>query len=450
MIHLKKIIYVAVLIGVFLTGCNPNDEIYDDLDKAAEPYTKKIEIALEGTDYSEISEMLYQIEDTTAGDIIDNNNYFSEQAPAADHVPLLLNDRYPEYGKGSKAIVTYDYYLGEKTFEFNNRDYEWFADDSISNNQYFYSDNPPEDNIPDYLVERYPTPEESITLEVKYNYFDGSTTETRISFYDYNEGEWNKVEDTYTLKEKDYDSMGPPGDYDNFTSDIPPEEYLPTFLGLKYPYASQGDKRYVIFEFFTGDDSNPFEIRSQEYHYDSTGWTHFENMETRTSQFVRSKGKWVFDPTVRFTMTSSDYQIVVDAVEKKFGKEFLDEYGTGEFYTGASAYYSNFDLRLQPRQDDYPDEYGSYSDEELKDLIIQRLVVAMKLLLQNKYPDAVPEVSGVDVHYIVTFESYNNNLSRSTWKADMLCTSAGDPPQFELVDNTFIRDGEEFVVPSGD
>lgn len=452
----KSIFYLSLFIGILFTGCNPNEEIYDKLDEAAEPYSNEVSITFESGDYETLSSLVLENADSpadsTAANIIGDYKNFSDDAPAADYVPLYLENRFKAYGEGSVAKVTYDYYLGALSYlnkfgdadfyELTEEDYEWFGG-SIAQYGNFSSSDPPEENIPEFLDENYPSPEEGSMLEVRYKYYSGSV-ENRSGFYLYEEGEWKPVPNVYVLTPSDYDAMGAPGQYDNFSDDVPPEDYLPTFLKEKFPYAQKGDEKVTVYQYFTGSGT---ETRAKEYHYDGSKWVEYDPVETRTSQFIYSQGQWVFDPTVKFTMGSSDYQIVVDAVKEEFGAYFVDDYGTGEYYTGASAYYSNFDLRIEPRKSDYSDEYGDMSDEEIKDLMIIRLEVAMQLLLKNKFPDAVPEVSGVPVHYIVTFESYNNDLSSSTWKADMLCTSAGNPPQFELVDDTFIKDGEEVMIP---
>jgi len=454
--HFKSIFYLSLFIGIVLTGCNPNEEIYDKLDEAAEPYQKEVSINFESADYSSLSELVMENADSpadsSAANIIGDFNNFSNDAPPADYIPLYLDNRFRAYGNGSVAKVTYDYYLGALTYltkfddaefyELTEEDYDWFGG-SIAQYGNFSSSDPPEENIPAFLEENYPTPDEGFMLEVRYKYYSGEVQD-RSGFYLYEEQEWKPVPNVYVLTPSDYDNMGAPGQYDNFSDDVSPDNYLSTFLNLKFPYASEGDVKVTVFQYYTGSGT---ETRAREYHYDGSKWFEYEPIETRTSQFIHSQGQWVFDPTVKFTMASSDYQIVVDAVREEYGSYFVDEYGTGEYYTGASSYYSNFDLRVEPRQNYYSDEYGDMTEQEVLDLMTARLEVAMQLLLQNKYPDAVPEVSGVPVHYIVTFESYNNDLSRSTWKADMLCTAAGNPPQFELVDDTFIRDGKEVVIP---
>ena len=273
-------------------------------------------------------------------------------------------------------------------------------------------------------------------------------TQTIETFYHFDGAEWATIDDAYYLNAHDYDEMGSPGEFDNFSEDDLPKDYLLNFVEAKYPLAQNEVSKTIVYKFYNG--SNTIKLATT-FSVENGQWTSsFNYIDQTTQRFLvaENRGNWIFDPTVRFTMSSSDYQIIVDAVRDEYGSQYLHSAGNSEYYTGASAFYNNFDIRISPRAEDYdPETFADLSEEEANDLIIQRLVLGMQLLLENKYPEAVPQVSGVDVHYIVTFESFNNDFSSSTWVADMVCVSAGNPPEFELVDNTFMRDGEPVVVP---
>jgi len=58
---------------------------------------------------------------------------------------------------------------------------------------------------------------------------------------------------------------------------------------------------------------------------------------------------------------------------------------------------------------------------------------ALVKLLQHKFPDATPQVGGLDVHFFVHFQTFADNWVRRYPQAEYICTAAGDPPQFELV-----------------
>ncbi|ACF15123.1 hypothetical protein Ctha_2674 [Chloroherpeton thalassium ATCC 35110] len=270
----------------------------------------------------------------------------------------------------------------------------------------------------------------------------GSDPVTTKTLYRYENGTWAIVDEAYYLNASDYDRMGTPGTYDNFSASALPNDYLPNFMEYKYPGSGEGVSKTIVYKFYDGESTSTL---ATQMTYESGAWTSSYNyIDQQTQQFLvsSSRGKWVFDPTVSFTMTSSDYQLIVDQRDDKY----VDSYGTAEFYSGASAYYSNFDLRISKREQYDSENFSGLSETEANKLIIRRLVDAMKVLLANKYPNAVTQVNGVDVHYQVTFESYNNDFSSSTWVADMQCTKDGPSPEFELVDDTFVRDDESVVV----
>jgi hypothetical protein len=58
---------------------------------------------------------------------------------------------------------------------------------------------------------------------------------------------------------------------------------------------------------------------------------------------------------------------------------------------------------------------------------------ALILMLQKKFPDATPKVSGIEVFYHVTFETYNNDYTHSVYTAVFKCVGSGDPPQFDFI-----------------
>ena len=264
----------------------------------------------------------------------------------------------------------------------------------------------------------------------KYSYFD--------KFFEKIDGVWVlKETDTfddgkYILSSEDYDAMGAPGKYNNFSSSDDPADYLPALLLQKQPYAQAEDKAVVIYKYYAGST----ESRADEYVFDGAVWQNSSRIVSRTEQFVHNGTKWVFDPTVVFTMKSEDYQMVVDFVKTEIenGSSYLNSYGTGEYYYGADAYYENFDLRLSNRTDNNVPGFDGLSNEEAIALTHDRLAEAVEVLLQVKYPNAVTQVNGVDVHYIVTVDTYENDLSRGKYTYDFQCVSNGPNPQFDLVE----------------
>lgn len=232
-------------------------------------------------------------------------------------------------------------------------------------------------------------------------------------YYEYDGSEWAKA-DVYYLQRNDYNEMGSgPGKYGNFSSSVPAEDYLPTFLSMKYPYAQEGDVMIMIYRYYSGGTRTV----AAEYTYSEGAWN---SMPTMTDQFVFYGAEgWKFDPTVSYTMVADDFQIIVDYVGDNIGAEFVNDYGTQEYYYSAGAYYGNFDIR----SGNFDSSFATWQDAVTEGIKVG--------LLPNKYPEAVSQVQGVDVHYIITFETYDG--SNTEYTIEFVCTQSGPNPQFDYV-----------------
>jgi YHS domain-containing protein len=236
----------------------------------------------------------------------------------------------------------------------------------------------------------------------------------------------------YVLSADDYNTMGAPGKYDNFDSGDSPDMYLPVFLSENKPFAQSEEKVVVVYMYYSGST----EVRASEYVFNGTEWQNSARIVERSEQFVHNGTKWVFDPTVVFVMSTSDYQLVVDYVKTEIdgGSDYLNSYKTGEYYFGADAYYENFDLRLSNRTEKKVPGFAGLSTEEAVALTYERLTEAVEVMLMEKYPDATAQVNGVDVHYIVSVDTYENDLSRGLYTFNFKCVKSGPNPEFELVE----------------
>ncbi|MFP4449276.1 MAG: hypothetical protein ACLFPH_11125, partial [Bacteroidales bacterium] len=145
-------------------------------------------------------------------------------------------------------------------------------------------------------------------------------------------------------------------------------------------------------------------------------------------------------------------QLIVDERES----QYIDGYGTGEYYSGANSYYVNFDIRPSARLD-YDDTFEDLSDEEAEEIMWERILFqadepmetrgALHVMLQKKFPEAKPTSSGVEVLYEVTFEMYTKDYARPNYTAVYKCVEAGNPgedklPEFEFVETDAPYNGE--------
>jgi hypothetical protein len=221
------------------------------------------------------------------------------------------------------------------------------------------------------------------------DYLSYSTTSTidKGDYYKFDGAAWEKIEDVYYLSSADYDEMGTPGKYNNFSSSDRPENYIPQLLAGTFPYAQLEDKLAVAYKYYSEGTT----VRAGEYLF-TTEWAPYDPVNAKQDQFIQNGIKWVFDPTITFTMSSADYQLIVDWVKANKGESYLDSYGTAEFYHGASSYYSNFDIRS-----------GSYE---------------------------AADFDGVDVYYVVNFATYSG--ADGNWSMKFKVTKAGPDPEFTL------------------
>lgn len=240
--------------------------------------------------------------------------------------------------------------------------------------------------------------------------------------YHYNGSSWSVPADFTVLQPGDYTDMGQR--YANLST---AEPYLSTYLGIKYPYASTDDVKYVMWLHYA---SGTTAYDCSEYIYNGTAWVPAPVSETVTEQFARTANGWLYSPDVNITLTAGKnqplstqyYQACVDWVFEnickplgdtniKSGLYYISSYGNNEYYSGTSAYQGNVDLRPSAARAQYPAEYENMSDEEIVTLEKTRFMnEVMPGALAMLHPDAKP-IEGVDVHYNITFAVYNGTTT---------------------------------------
>ncbi|WP_298900772.1 choice-of-anchor J domain-containing protein [uncultured Psychroserpens sp.] len=159
--------------------------------------------------------------------------------------------------------------------------------------------------------------------------FSGDT-ESLSAYYKYSEGEWDEVDGVYYLSSADYDSMGEgsgqPGAFNNFSGSVLPENYLPQFLSINYPFAQEGDELFIIYRFFGGSGVGTV-TKGNLYTFSGGNWS----PSISSLQFGLENGIWVPDNTIRYTLTGSDYTLVASELIAVEGFEAaadnLDNFG---------------------------------------------------------------------------------------------------------------------------
>lgn len=444
---MKKITYLLVLFALFFSSCDPNEEIYDELDGLKQPFKKEVAYTLTSANYTTISGLAkadaVNAQDSAWATLINTYKAFNDSFQAKDYVTQILAKTFPALNKGSVVNATYNHFLNDVPNLTNiatataytlvaPADYDAMGTASGQPGRYdnFSATINPDAFLPAFLLTKYPLAVANNAVAITYVfYINSSLSENRTSYYVFDGLAWKPVPMVYTLVNNDYLSMGVPGPGTSnyFTDAYPAESFLPTFLKIKYSFALSGDKRVIIYKFNSSST-----IRSLTYMFDGTAWNKYTSIIQKTEQFLNTGEAWIFDPTVKFTMKSNDYQIIVnhDPIPDP-------SFTNNAWYYGASAYYSNFDLRLSKHVQYEPATFTGLSEDEAMAIMLPRVQEAIVILLKEKYPSAVATVGGFPVHYIVSYQLYRSDLSRQNLKVDYVCTISADgatPAEFELVD----------------
>ncbi len=203
--------------------------------------------------------------------------------------------------------------------------------------------------------------------------------------YTYSEGAWEVTsDDFYTLTTADYDSMGEgsgqPGKYNNFSSSINPNDYIPNFLNLKFPYALEEDVIDVAYKYYSGD----VQLRGNRFTFTNGVWVSHLSVIESTLQFGHDGVTWVPDNTIKYTLNTADYALTDD-----------DNYGN---------YYVK----------------GMSEEDALNDEVIPNL----NIVLKNNFPS-----SEVGQKYTCTYNIYNG--SSGIWTTTVILDASGDYVLYE-------------------
>lgn len=447
---LNKIVVGSLAAMLVFTACDPNEELYEQLDNLQEPYNKKIEYTVTSSDYNAV------------GGKVGTYQAFNDTAQAMFYVPSFLASKFVALNLKSAAMVNYNYLVLDTTrawekvvfgYTLTTADYDAIGG-SIAVYQEFWSSNPAVNHLPGYLPTLFPSATEGQEETIIYNFYTQAFGRVPYAdIYVFDGTVWNLVETItdiaeadHILAEDDYISMG--FSSPRFPNVSTAESYLPIWLKQNFPYDFEGTKYIIQYAYGSATSTN----NTIEYEYDGEEWVKnigYE-IEQRSEQYVYATDGWIFDPTIRFIMERTDYETIAlnDPIPHP---RFVDQ----GYYFGASAYYRNFDMRLlsfhlrvytwedkvyDPEIDDpelvniYNTEGAEAATNELFRRITQEGII---ILLENKFPDAQPQVNGVDAHFVVGFETYNDNLSRSYLEAEYRCVEAasgGNPPVFEFIE----------------
>ncbi len=427
---MKHTFFYIIIFGLLFSACNPNKEIYEELDSLKKPYKADLEYSLKDADYTALSKLLKDSAESAAK-YIGKMKAFGKNVPVSKYAGVFLDNKFIAPKNNSSCHLHYRYSVNEydsiNVYELTDDDYIAIGG-QVAIDSAFSESASPETYLPDFLATKDTTQNYMLYVKAKYKQADMSKTDTALCF-EYKNNAWEAAP-AYILKAADYDSMGKPGQYDNFSNSISPDYYLPVFLSQKYPYASEGAKYNLVYAFYSGKA----EIRMDTYMYVEGSWLKFLE---KSDQFVHNGSKWLFDPTIKYNMQKEDYQVIVNyiAADPQLNVYMDPQYDNSEFYYGASSHYGNFDMRLTKRKENDPLGFlNGLSDDEVNTELENRLPEALNIFLEDKFPDAEPVANGVDVYYEVIYSTYN--YVRFNYSARFKCVAIG---KFEYVETHEIK-----------
>lgn len=268
--------------------------------------------------------------------------------------------------------------------------------------------------------------------------------------YHYADGKWSQLANTIVLNPSDYAEMG----YSNNLTDAQAQALLPIFLTRKYPYATKGTQKYVVFNRYANSETQRNFCCSATF--DGTRWL-ISTVYLAEMQFVCSQEKgskklnWIYDPSIYIDLpygkgaaSAAFWQKCVDWVWENYDKPFFNStsitdglgyvttFGNNEYFAGTSAYQCNVDIRPSAAKKQTPSIYGQMSDEQIQALVKSNFeTILMPAILAKEYPDAMPGTK-VDQYYVITFGVYDGTTTTQTIR--YLVTAPGT---FQFADCTW-------------
>ena len=380
---MKKIYFIVSLAIIALfTSCDYNAKNFPGYDQAANPtnvvnYT----YTLTDADYATIATTIKKpITDSLA--ILKTQLATSKKYKTADSTLIQTN-----INRLNTTLTTDSTYI-RATY--------------IGANKFFNSKLLAKDYIPYLLNTNYPFTSIGSTFVANFSNVDDGDTLAIAAV------------NRYTLTDADYVSMGTgvnqPGQFKNLSSAMAVMTYLNQYLKIKSAFAQANDIRAVSYKYY---DSN--KTTKQQYRilrFDGQNWVGV------SGQYLNNGSKWVFDPTLNITMKkglnpTDDYMMMVNYVKdhQAIATPSLLGYYNGttlewENYYGFHGYYGEITLKPTDRIND-PDYAKLTTAEEKAAYLTQRTEEGLAVFLGLKFPDAQPQVGGIDLYCYVTVTLYD-------------------------------------------
>jgi len=406
-----------MIIGLLLTACNPNKDIYDAIEKAEKPYSEKFDIELSDADYTAIKKLALANATTHEDSVVANDlatfKSFSTRRSASDILPSFIANNYIALDSASSINVKYKTSVNDfDSVHVEDINYVniFGVNDTCFSNSY-----KPET----YLLTVDTTSNYINYFQCKYGNSYAEAVDT-IFVYTYVDGAWVKPANSHIFSSEDYNNIGITGSYQNFSASTKAEHYLANYFKNKYPFAYEKDEILVIYKYYDGSSTYPV---ADGYRFSGTEWV---NSTDKVSQFIHTGEKWIFDPTINYTILKEEYQLIVDYVANhEVLSAYMDQtYDNTEYYYGASSHYGNFDMRTYKRiANDSLNYLVDMSDDEVKTEIFNRLKEAIVVFAEARFPAQEPIANGTQVFYEISYKTYEPGYHY--YKMKIKCNDVG-------------------------
>jgi len=155
---------------------------------------------------------------------------------------------------------------------------------AIATNKFFLDTVPASSYVPMLLATKYIYADAKSVAMITYNQKVPYDT-TKIA-----------TANKYAMVMEDYDAMGTttglPGQFDNFSSSINPNFYIPIMLKAKYLFAKSGDVKMVRYKFYVSSalTNNTYGV----FTFDGANWIAYNTSVAEKAKFVFKDSKWQF------------------------------------------------------------------------------------------------------------------------------------------------------------
>ena len=284
---MKKFIYLLPVLALFFTACDPMEDINAVIDAQEEVISGEATLTLSDDDYDAL-----------------NLNYgnFSSIDDAKTMIPGLLSDKFPVWGEGSLATVTFKWYNPMSTpsgdvYALTDAEHNAITGKTYGNFDKSY-------HIFNYLDATFPSPSEGEFHSLRYRFYAGGETTLTDGFL-YKNGQWVRF---VGFTPDEYKAMGE--SYPNFSSHDEAAIKIPLALPDIYKFNPKkaGDIVQAMYELYKGGGRTKSYVNN--YIFDGTSWSKYNNVAEETIKFGHDGTTWVPDNTIKYTLTSADYALV--------------------------------------------------------------------------------------------------------------------------------------------